>query len=294
MELDNRKVVSIIVTFNRKEKLRMAVNALLEQTYPVHKIYIIDNASTDGTFAYIEDILKQHSHIVYVKMPKNIGGSGGFCKGFEEALISKEKPNYFWVCDDDAWASKDALKNLLKSEKYLPQPSAFFSRIIIKGTVPYDLHIGSYQMLCGHKAVKLATFASFLVPYEIVKKIGVPRGDLFILGDDTEYSMRINKAGYKIFYIEDSIVYHPEQKVERKKINWLGKEKEIPIKADWRYYYGTRNALLITPYPYKLRILLSQIMGSIKILIFHSQVFPIYTRAMWHGIIGKTGKMEFK
>ena len=46
--------LSVIVTYNRKDKLKKAIECLKKQTFKPEKIIIIDNASTDGT----QDILK--------------------------------------------------------------------------------------------------------------------------------------------------------------------------------------------------------------------------------------------
>ena len=293
MEL-KKKVSSIIVTFNRKEKLKKAINALLGQTYPIYKIYIIDNASTDGTFEYISDLINKNSSIIYFKMKENLGGSGGFCEGFKQALT--DKPDFFWACDDDALADRDALEQMLNKGSIIKEPTVFFSRIIIDSKPPHDLYKVSRKDVKykGHFALKYATFASLLVPYEIVKDIGIPRGDLFILGDDTEYSMRINKAGYKILYIKDSIVHHPEQIKEKMTKKILGKEISYYKQAKWRYYYSTRNILLIFSYPSKFKILVIHGISLFKMLIFNRQDIPIFLKGVFHGLIGKSGKIEIK
>ncbi|HDL01953.1 MAG TPA: glycosyltransferase, partial [candidate division Zixibacteria bacterium] len=43
------KVAAVIVSYNRKEPLSECLDAVLRQAYPVEAVYIIDNASTDGT-----------------------------------------------------------------------------------------------------------------------------------------------------------------------------------------------------------------------------------------------------
>ncbi len=43
------KVAAVIVTFNRKEMLIRNLECILNQSRTLDKIYVIDNASTDGT-----------------------------------------------------------------------------------------------------------------------------------------------------------------------------------------------------------------------------------------------------
>ena len=40
---------AVVVTYNRKELLIECLESLRKQTKPLNAIYIIDNASTDGT-----------------------------------------------------------------------------------------------------------------------------------------------------------------------------------------------------------------------------------------------------
>ena len=55
------KVVAVVVTFNRKNLLIEALNGLLAQTYPLEKIIIINNASTDNT----EQLLIEKDFLVH-------------------------------------------------------------------------------------------------------------------------------------------------------------------------------------------------------------------------------------
>ncbi|RMG35011.1 MAG: glycosyltransferase, partial [Methanobacteriota archaeon] len=47
--MGDRNIAAVIVTFNRKEMLIRCLEGIFSQTRPVSAIFIIDNASTDGT-----------------------------------------------------------------------------------------------------------------------------------------------------------------------------------------------------------------------------------------------------
>lgn len=49
------KIACIIVTYNRKELLKKCLNAVICQTFKPHTVYIIDNASSDGTMDAIKE-----------------------------------------------------------------------------------------------------------------------------------------------------------------------------------------------------------------------------------------------
>ena len=80
----SKKVVAIIVTYNRKELLRECIEALLNQDYKHCDILIIDNASTDGTREYINSVV-DNKKVIYINTGSNLGGAGGFNYGIKEA-----------------------------------------------------------------------------------------------------------------------------------------------------------------------------------------------------------------
>ena len=119
------KIAAIVVTYNRKELLAICLDAILRQECKPHSVFIIDNASTDGTEALVNELgyngEKEGIRFIYVKRPENIGGSGGFYSGMKMAFESSEKFDAFWLMDDDGIPDKKQLTysiiNLLLSNK---------------------------------------------------------------------------------------------------------------------------------------------------------------------------------
>ena len=109
-------ISTVIVTFNRKELLIKCINAVLGQSYLPKTIYIIDNASTDGTEEFLKEKGLHHGQvngvtIRYERLPKNSGGAGGFHAGMK--LAHEDGCDAVWMMDDDGLPDKDCLKNLL-------------------------------------------------------------------------------------------------------------------------------------------------------------------------------------
>ena len=96
------KYQSVIVTYNRKDKLIEAIDSLLNQKIQPIRIILIDNHSTDGTEERLkEEGLLDNSKVVYLRMPKNYGGSGGFYYGIKEAM-KYDDFEFLSLSDDDA------------------------------------------------------------------------------------------------------------------------------------------------------------------------------------------------
>lgn len=133
IEEKREKLAAVVVTFNRKQLLGECLGALLNQTFPLDAIYVIDNASTDGTSEFlveksfinkqllptgvpIEEIKKIALHkisnktveIHYVRMPENTGGAGGFYEGVKRGYEGGF--NWLWLMDDDGYPEENTLE----------------------------------------------------------------------------------------------------------------------------------------------------------------------------------------
>ena len=69
-------VAAVVVTYNRRQLLNENLTCLLAQSRPVD-IIVIDNASTDGTFESLGELIDS-GRINYYNTGSNLGGAGGF------------------------------------------------------------------------------------------------------------------------------------------------------------------------------------------------------------------------
>jgi 2-polyprenyl-3-methyl-5-hydroxy-6-metoxy-1,4-benzoquinol methylase/GT2 family glycosyltransferase len=67
------KCLLLMVTYNRLEYTRLALEAVLQLDYPNLRVVVWDNASTDGTVAYLRDRLKGLPHVMGIASPSNRG-----------------------------------------------------------------------------------------------------------------------------------------------------------------------------------------------------------------------------
>ncbi len=276
------KIAGVVVTYNRKEKLKQNLECLLNQEYPLNKIYLIDNCSTDGTYEYIKNIIKNHSKIKYIKLKTNGGGAKGFEVGMKKAY--EDGNDCIWGMDDDAFPKQNALKELIKVYEKMSQDTCLWSNSSPTDKIEYTV-----------KEVKKWVFVGFFVPRIVIQQIGFPRGDLFIYGDDDEYCHRIIKAGFHIYKVRSSRIEHKfnlSQEKYSKKI--FGKKISFYKIPNWRLYYLIRNNILKFKYTEKEKykaIFIDTSKIFIKLLILNPKQIPIFLKAFWHGIIGKSGKV---
>jgi hypothetical protein len=89
-----------ILSFNRKDQLRLTLQKVFKQDYKKIEVIVVDNASTDGTVEMIE---KDFPQVHFIRLNKNIG-IAGWNRGFEIA-----KGEYILMLDDDAYPENSAI-----------------------------------------------------------------------------------------------------------------------------------------------------------------------------------------
>lgn len=106
-------VYAIVVTYNRLNFLKKCISSILKQTYPLKKIIIVDNLSTDGTRDYLKKIIKKYPNIQVIFNKDNLGMANAI--NLALMTIEAEDWDYVWITDDDNIADKNALLNLVKN-----------------------------------------------------------------------------------------------------------------------------------------------------------------------------------
>ncbi len=250
-----QSIAAVVVTYNRKSLLMNCLTALLDQSRKPDAIYIIDNASTDGTGEMLHDRgYIDHPGIRYKRMPENLGGAGGFSKGMEFAF--QDGYDYLWIMDDDVEPRPDALEHMIPFLMRKDVSALANLKVDPDGSVQY-FHLGTITWhplrdlvkpisQCDFENkqsvdVQFSSFVGLLVSRRAIEQIGMPRSDFFIHCDDFEYCMRLLEAG-KILLIPDSVIIHnsPHAVPTVKRVLMLSAYPQN-LRASCFRYYGDRN-----------------------------------------------------
>lgn len=279
------KTCAVVVTYNRLELLKECLGALEKQTEPVNHIIIIDNDSSDGTMSYLNS-LNDKRYIIF-HSDKNLGGAGGFSKGIEIAFTETDDDS-FWLMDDDTIVNENC-NNVLTSvwTKYEKEISFLISNVrwtngdpanVMNVTADWPKMIDE-----GLVEVKHGSFVSFSVSRNQVEKYGLPIGEMFIWGDDTEYSRRLSTENPGYFVI-DAIATH------NSKSNNIasGLDKDVVDRIS-RYFYLYRNSMYTKRiYDGKKGIfedLISGLKMGIKIIVHSNKRKGKRIWVLMHGIL---------
>ncbi len=199
----------IIPLYNRPQEIDELLESLTHQRYPLFEVLVIEDGSTRDARAIVEryrDRLDVHYHV------KPNGGQG-FARnfGFERA-----KGDYFVIFDSDCLIPADYLTNVSAFlhqdplDAYGGPDAAHASFTPVQKAISYSMtspfttggirgnrkHIGTFHPRSFNMGVSR----------QVWQRVGGFK--LTRLGEDIEYSIRIQEAGFRIGLIPDAVVYH--------------------------------------------------------------------------------------
>jgi GT2 family glycosyltransferase len=242
------RIAAVVVTHNRPQLLLQALAALRAQTRPLDSIYIVDSASDDPAAAGATR-RSGDTAIVVLRSDTNIGGAGGFALGMARAFAAGH--DWIWLLDDDALARPDALARLLAGLEALEGHAAGagavcgavreFGDLALRHRRRYHRPTGLERSLpCEAYAgppcrVDTASFVGFLVSAAAVAQVGLPERGFFLGYDDTEYSLRLGRAGLTIWLVPGSVVEHLRERRARLRAGPFGP----------KHYFTIRNRIAV-------------------------------------------------
>jgi GT2 family glycosyltransferase len=253
---------ALVVTFDRKRLLVSCIEALLAQTRAVAEVYVVDNASTDGTQELLRELgFLDRPGFHYLRLEENRGSSGGFAAGV--AAARESDADWLWILDDDAEPEPDALERLLESPWAGDQTVAALCGSVVREDGSVDLgHRGRWRRRPRHLTLEAYapgstqdldyfTFVGPMLRMRAARAADPPRADFFIWCDDYEYSFRVKRHG-ALRLVPESRVLHrsvgqahstPRSRLLNRVTGW--DLDPMPLTSFWRSICGIRNYIWI-------------------------------------------------
>lgn len=245
-----KKLVSVVVvTKDRQQDLLRCLKSISLSTYKPVELIVVDNGSKRSE----EDLVKKlYPQSKFKRSEQNIGAAAGRNLGIELA-----KGDYLLFVDDDAFVDKEMIAELVKileteREVGIVQPKIYeFEKKDVLQGLGCDVNLitgmvsskgirekdtGQYDRIVELQSVGCI----WMVKREVIERIGNYDEVYFIPWEDTDFSFRVRRAGFKILFVHKARAWHKGVKATfvNPVIDYLG------IRSPERAYRIFRNKII--------------------------------------------------
>ncbi len=213
------KISVVVLCYNQVDFTKKCVDSVLNTTaYPNYELILVDNASSDGTPAYLQETARKYANVKIVLNETNRGFAGGNNDGL--AIAEGE---YLVLLNNDTIVTRGWLTGLLKHFRNDPtvglagpvtnsigneakiavsymnvrNMSAFAEAYTFRHMGEEYPHQGILAMFC------------LMISRELYEKVG-PLDEQYGIGmfEDDDYSRASESVGYRNVLAEDVFVHH--------------------------------------------------------------------------------------
>lgn len=220
----------IIVNWNTKKLLEDCIRSVMQFTKGIeYEIIVVDNGSTDSSQELVK---KKFLKVKLLENKENLGFTKANNQGMNVA-----KGEYILLLNSDTYLIENSLKKLvefsrtkenlgavgpllLNTDKSTQQSVGFFPHLpqmlfwlSFIDDLPFGQYLKPYHVdhdsfYKSDHEVDWVTGAAYLIPKSTVQKVGLLDEKIFMYGEEVEWSYRIKKSGYKIFFTPITKIVH--------------------------------------------------------------------------------------
>lgn len=211
----NKLISVIIVNYNGAEFIEECIESVVAQSYTNWEIIILDNYSSDNSV----ELIQKYSFVELIKASEN----HGFAKG-NNLAIKSSKGEYIALLNNDANADPAWLENMARVLDENPKLGSagckilsYYNQELLDSA---GLLVNSSGMSRGRgrneRSEKYNEFEEILIPSgcaaiyrkKALDDVGLFDEDFFCYCEDTDLGFRLQIAGWKCMYVNESVVYH--------------------------------------------------------------------------------------
>lgn len=293
------KVYISILNWNGISDTVPCIESILKSDYDNYHIIVVDNASSDNSVSVIRE---KFPTITLLENTTNAGFTGGNNIAIKHAL--ENGADYIWLLNNDTEIDSSTISGIIRLAErdssigmvspvisYYEDKSRiqFCGASIDPSTMAMTFFTDTY--LEKNEIIASDIFlwgTALLIKADLLQRIGGLDDSLFMYWEDTEFSLRVIKAGYLGAICCTERVYH------KTPIHDFGK------RGQHYYYYMIRNAILVAKRclsSHERRVFtkrkVSNFVFTIADLVSSGQRECAHSSLMgiMHGLSGRTGKM---
>ena len=256
----------VIVNFRTRENLRITLSSVFgSETKYSYEVFVVDNDSRDGSAEMVE---REFPTVKLIRSANN-----GFSKANNKAL-RQASGRTLLILNPDTKLSSDVIQSCVDYLSFHPDIGALSCKVLLgNGTLDkasrrrFPSPLNAFYRFSGlallfPKSEKLATYnltflpddqatdvdaisgCFMLIPRRVLDEVGHFDERFFMYGEDLDLCLRINRAGYRIYYYPAVAITHYKRQ----------SSKKAPLKSLWyfhdamwmfyRKHYADRHTML--------------------------------------------------
>lgn len=217
------KTAVVILNWNGRKLLEEFLPSVVNYS-PQAQVYVADNASTDDSVAYVQEVFPQ------VKIIQN-KENGGFAKGYNDALATLSE-EVFVLLNSDVEVTPNWLNPIVSHLHVNPNTAIVQPKIKDykrKDYYEYSGAAGGFVDVLGYPfcrgrifetlekdegqydrayPILWASGACLVIRREVYKELGGLDEDYFAHQEEIDLCWRAHNAGYRAMFIPNSTIYH--------------------------------------------------------------------------------------
>ena len=241
--MEANTLVSIIsINYNQADVTNAMLNSLSKLTWSNFEVIIVDNNSEQIDF---DKINTNYAFLKLIRNKKNLGFAGG-----NNTAIQTAKGKYILLLNNDTEVVPNFIEPMIElfeqnnligavspKIKFYYKPDTIQYAGYTKMN-PFTLRmnaLGNHQKDDGSfdkiQETNFTHGCAMMVSKEVIKYVGIMTDEYFLYYEEHDWCTAIKKAGFKIYYQPQSVVYHKES---------VSVIKNSPLKT----YFINRNRIL--------------------------------------------------
>jgi GT2 family glycosyltransferase len=244
----------IVVNMNGRHFLERCLSSLLAQAYSPVEIILVDNASTDGSQAWVAE------HFASVRVIAN-AANRGFAAANNQGIAVAEG-DYIALLNNDAWVERDWLQRLVAAAETDARIGMVAPLMVLADRPELIDSAGAAVDRCGitwnragGRSVELATSVheamlgpsagAALYRRQLLDEVHGFDEDYFMYLEDVDLAWRARWLGWQAAFVPGARVYHVHSGTSGQgsafKTYWLARNKirliarNYPLPQLWRY-----------------------------------------------------------
>jgi GT2 family glycosyltransferase len=201
------KISVVIPCFNQVHLTKRCLESYLKNSSFKNQLYIIDNASSDDTFSYLESfkiLAEQKGHKVFlIKNEENVGFGRAMNQG-----IRKSNADYVALLNNDTWLMPGWDRTFV--EKIENLGADMLAPYCYERPFQENMEEISDKFLKRNKGKKRKKWVPILMFFRrsSLEKIGHFDEDYFVTYEDLDLKQRADRNNFRYFQVADCFIWH--------------------------------------------------------------------------------------